>query len=73
VTPTATAATTSTTTPDPSQTTQELAGVVPVGAPNTGAGGTSHSTDGPLIDLGALALLLAGASGIQLIRRRQQV
>ena len=47
--------------------------VIPVGAPNTGAGGASGSTNGPLAGLGGLALLLAGAGATQIIRRRQQV
>ena len=47
--------------------------VIPVGAPNTGAGGNSGSTDGPLVGLGGLALLLAGAGATQVIRRRGQV
>src|SRR5450631_2242567 len=71
VTPSATSTTTFTT-PAPSATTQGPAGVIPVGAPNTGAGGTAGSNDG-LMGLGALALLLAGAAGNQFIRRRQQV
>jgi serine protease len=47
--------------------------VVPVGAPNTGAGGASSSSNGPLAGLGGLALLLAGAGATQVIRRRRQV
>jgi hypothetical protein len=45
--------------------------VLPVGAPNTGAGGTSTSTNGPLVGLGALSLLLAGAGATQVIRHRR--
>jgi hypothetical protein len=47
--------------------------VVPVGAPDTGAGGASNTTDGSLAGLGGLALLIAGAGATQVIRRRQQV
>jgi hypothetical protein len=47
--------------------------VIPLGAPNTGAGGSSGSTDVPLMGLGGLALLLAGAGATQVIRRRGQV
>jgi hypothetical protein len=47
--------------------------VIPVGAPNTGAGGTAGS-NGDLIGLGGgLALLLAGAGATLVLRRRQQV
>jgi hypothetical protein len=53
--------------------TADPAAVIPVGAPNTGAGGASSSTDGPLVGLGSLALLLAGAGAIQIVRRRRQV
>jgi hypothetical protein len=53
--------------------TADPAAVIPVGAPNTGAGGASNSTDGPLVGLGSLALLLAGAGAIQIVRRRRQV
>jgi hypothetical protein len=51
----------------------DASAVIPVGAPNTGAGGASSSTDGPLVGLGGLALLLAGASATQVVRRRRQV
>jgi large repetitive protein len=53
--------------------TADPAAVIPVGAPNTGAGGASSSTDAPLVGLGSLALLLAGAGATQIIRRRRQV
>jgi hypothetical protein len=48
-----------------------VSAVIPVGAPNTGAGGSS-TTDGPLAGLGGLALLLAGAGATTVIRRRRQ-
>jgi hypothetical protein len=48
------------------------ADVLPVGAPNTGAGGTPGSSNGPLVDLGALSLLLAGAAATQVVRHRRQ-
>ena len=47
--------------------------VIPVGAPNTGAGGASSSTNGSLVGLGGVALLLAGAGATQVVRRRRQV
>ena len=46
-------------------------GVIPVGAPSTGAGGASQSSDSPLVGLGGLALLLAGAAMVTAIRRRR--
>jgi hypothetical protein len=46
--------------------------VIPVGAPNTGAGGASGSSNG-LVGLGGLSLLLAGAGATQVVRRRRQV
>ena len=66
------AATSSTTTPDPTSTTPVGTGVIPAGAPNTGAGGTAGSNDG-LMGLGGLGLLLAGAGATLVVRRRQQV
>jgi serine protease len=48
-----------------------ITGVVPVGAPSTGAGGASTSGDSPLMGLGGLALLLAGAAMVTAIRRRR--
>ena len=50
-----------------------ITGVVPVGAPSTGAGGASTSGDSPLMGLGGLALLLAGAAMVPAIRRRRRV
>ena len=47
--------------------------VIPVGAPNTGAGGASSTTDAPMVGLGGLALLLAGAGATTVVRRRRQV
>jgi hypothetical protein len=47
--------------------------VIPVGAPDTGAGGAASPTDGSLAGLSGLALLLAGAGATQVLRRRQQV
>jgi len=47
--------------------------VIPVGAPDTGAGGASSTADASLAGLGGLALLIAGAGATQVIRRRQQV
>jgi hypothetical protein len=44
---------------------------IPLGAPSTGAGGASSSSDGPLAGLGGLALLLAGAAATQVVRRRR--
>ena len=49
-----------------------VSAVIPVGAPNTGAGGASGTTDGPLVGLGGLTLLLAGAGATTVIRRRRQ-
>jgi hypothetical protein len=46
--------------------------VVPAGAPSTGAGGASQSSNGPLMGLGALALLLAGAATVPASRRRRR-
>jgi hypothetical protein len=79
VTPTGPAAATTTTAPAATATATTPAGtgtgtaVIPVGAPDTGAGGTSNSTDGPLVGLGGLALLIAGAGATMVARRRQQV
>jgi hypothetical protein len=50
-----------------------VATVIPAGAPNTGAGGASGSSNSPLGSLGGLALLLAGAGATQVVRRRRQV
>jgi hypothetical protein len=63
---------TSSTTPAPTSITPVARGVIPVGAPNTGAGGTAGSND-DLMGLGVLALLLAGAGATLVVRRRQQV
>jgi carboxypeptidase N regulatory subunit len=49
------------------------AGVIPAGAPATGAGGSAEPNVSPLVGLGGLALLLAGASATQITRRRRQV
>jgi hypothetical protein len=65
------APTSTTTTSAPTSTTPDGTGVIPVGAPNTGAGGAAGSNDG-LMGFGGLALLLAGA-GATLFVRRQQV
>ena len=65
-----------TTPPVPTATTPVVAGasaVIPVGAPNTGAGGMSGSTDAPMAGAGGLALLLAGAGATLVARRRRQV
>ncbi|HEY5248685.1 MAG TPA: fibronectin type III domain-containing protein, partial [Dermatophilaceae bacterium] len=50
----------------------DASAIIPVGAPDTGAGGTSGATDGPLVGLGGLTLILAGAGATQVIRRRRQ-
>jgi len=70
-----------TTTADPSTTTttgaplavSDSSAVIPVGAPDTGAGGNTGSSEGSLAGLGGLALLLAGAAATQVIHRRRQV
>ena len=46
-------------------------GVIPKGAPGTGAGGASHSRDSVLLVMGGLALFGAGAAMLQAIRRRR--
>ena len=74
VTPSAASSTTTpaatTTTPAPTSTTPGT-GVIPIGAPNTGAGGSAGSSDG-LMSLGGLALLLGGAGATLVVRRRLQ-
>lgn len=52
---------------------EDASAIIPVGAPNTGAGGASRSTNGPLVGLGGVALLLASAGATQAVRRRRQV
>lgn len=47
-------------------------GVIPSGAPATGAGG-SQSENSPLAGLGVLALLLSSAAMVPAIRRRRRV
>ncbi len=46
-------------------------GVIPGGAPGTGAGGASHSRDSVLLVMGGLALFGGGAAMLQAIRRRR--
>ena len=48
-------------------------GVIPSGAPATGAGGSSAPENNPLVGLGVLALLLSGAAMVPAIRRRRRV
>jgi hypothetical protein len=68
---TTTSATTTTTTPTTATTTT---GVIPGGAPHTGAGGASRSGDNAvLVALGALALVGAGAAMSLAIRRRRAI
>jgi hypothetical protein len=64
------AAGTSTTTTAPAGV-ADASAVIPVGAPNTGAGGAAGSNDG-LMGLGGLTLLLAGAGATTVIRRHRQ-
>ncbi len=45
--------------------------VIPLGHPETGAGGASHSSNNTLIGLGALALVGAGVAMIPDTRRRR--
>jgi len=47
-------------------------GVIPSGAPATGAGGSSQSDNSPLVGLGGLALLLGSAAMVPAIRRRRR-
>ena len=51
----------------------DASAVIPVGAPDTGAGGAASSSAGTLAGFGGLVLLLAGAGATQVIRRRRQV
>ena len=74
--PATTAPATTTAPADPTTTTAPVvvagvSAVIPVGAPNTGAGGAAGSNDG-LMGLGGLTLLLAGAGATTVIRRRRQ-
>lgn len=48
-------------------------GVIPSGAPATGAGGSYQSRNIPLVGLGGLALLLGNAAMVPAIRRRRRV
>ena len=48
-------------------------GVIPLGHPETGAGGASHARNNALIGLGGLALVGAGAAMVADIRRRRRV
>ena len=67
----ATAATASTTSTVPASATTTPS-VIPTGAPQTGAGGTSHSGQNvPLLALGGVALLGAAAASTQAFRRRR--
>lgn len=50
----------------------EAPGVIPSGAPATGAGGSSQSDNSLLVGLGGLALLLSSAAMIPAIRRRRR-
>jgi hypothetical protein len=45
--------------------------IIPVGAPQTGAGGASHAPDSVLVALGGIALIGAGVAMGQAIRRRR--
>jgi hypothetical protein len=70
VTPTPTATPTPTTTPSPTST-PGGGEVIPVGHPETGAGGASHSGDTVLLAVGAIALVGACAAAGQAVRRQR--
>ena len=53
-----------------------VSGLIPTGAPQTGFGGASQSTDPVMVDVGGAALAAAGLTGLTLalaIRRRRQI
>jgi hypothetical protein len=64
---------TTTTPPMTETTTPPVTKSTALGAPNTRTGGTSGSSDGPLVGSGALALLLLGVGATAVVRRRRQV
>lgn len=70
-TPTPTTSPTTTTSPPTSPPTTTSPAVIPVGHPETGAGGASHSGNSVLVALGGLALVGTGVAMSQAIRRRR--